>query len=130
MNDLGHPMTTEEAVKVSLGSSLTMFWHWLKHCFRFRYRLICRRGAAAPERFRREPASQGVREVLSALPYPLRGVVIHAKAPIVARSDGLAELFGDRVFSVEQVGRASRPDLYLAARSVGARPADCIVIED
>ena len=45
---------------------------------------------------------------------------------------GLAELFGDRVFSAEQVKHGKpAPDLYLfAARSVGARPADCIVIED
>jgi HAD superfamily hydrolase (TIGR01509 family) len=45
---------------------------------------------------------------------------------------GLAELFGDRVFSAEQVEQGKpAPDLYLfAARSVGARPADCIVIED
>jgi beta-phosphoglucomutase-like phosphatase (HAD superfamily) len=45
---------------------------------------------------------------------------------------GLAELFGEHVFSAEQVEHGKpAPDLYLfAACSVGARPADCIVIED
>ena len=39
MSDLGHPMTTERRSRFSLGSGLTMFWRWPRHCFRFRYRL-------------------------------------------------------------------------------------------
>ena len=40
MNDLGHPTTTEEAVKVFTGLQLNDVLGWLRHCFRFRYRLI------------------------------------------------------------------------------------------
>ncbi|HEY6832666.1 MAG TPA: HAD-IA family hydrolase, partial [Pseudolabrys sp.] len=44
----------------------------------------------------------------------------------------LAPLFGDKVFSADQVEHGKpAPDLFLfAARSLGASPADCIVIED
>lgn len=44
----------------------------------------------------------------------------------------LAPLFGDRVFSPDQVARGKpAPDLFLfAAHSLGAPPAGCIVIED
>lgn len=44
----------------------------------------------------------------------------------------LAALFGDRVFSFEDVARAKpAPDIYLAAAAAcGALPADCVVVED
>ncbi len=44
----------------------------------------------------------------------------------------LAGLFGDRVFSFEDVARAKpAPDIYLAAAAAcGALPADCVVVED
>ena len=45
---------------------------------------------------------------------------------------GLAELFAGRVFSFEDVPRPKpAPDIYLAAaRSCGAAPAECVVVED
>jgi beta-phosphoglucomutase-like phosphatase (HAD superfamily) len=45
---------------------------------------------------------------------------------------GLTGLFGDNIFSADQVEHGKpAPDLYLlAARSFGALPANCIVIED
>jgi HAD superfamily hydrolase (TIGR01509 family) len=45
---------------------------------------------------------------------------------------GLAPLFGAHVFSADQVASGKpAPDLFLlAARTLGARPADCIVVED
>ncbi|MFZ1195445.1 MAG: HAD-IA family hydrolase, partial [Pseudolabrys sp.] len=77
---------------------------------------------------------KGVREVLSALPYPrcVASPSTRERLQLSLEVTDLAELFGDRVFSVEQVEQGKpAPDLYLfAARSVGARPADCIVIED
>lgn len=44
----------------------------------------------------------------------------------------LAGLFGDRVFSFEDVARAKpAPDIYLAAAAAcGALPTDCVVVED
>jgi len=48
------------------------------------------------------------------------------------RSLGLATVFGERVFSFEDVDRPKPwPDMYLAAAaSCGAAPQDCVVIED
>ena len=45
---------------------------------------------------------------------------------------GLAALFGDRVFSFEDVPRPKpAPDIYRAAAAAcGARPEDCVVVED
>lgn len=45
---------------------------------------------------------------------------------------GLATLFGSRIFSFEDVDRPKPwPDIYLAAaRSCGAAPGDCVVVED
>jgi HAD superfamily hydrolase (TIGR01509 family) len=45
---------------------------------------------------------------------------------------GLAEMFGDRVFSAEMVKRGKpHPDLFLlAANRLGAHPCACLVIED
>lgn len=45
---------------------------------------------------------------------------------------GLAEVFGDRVLSFEDVARPKpAPDIYLAAaRACGADPAACVVVED
>lgn len=45
---------------------------------------------------------------------------------------GLAEAFAGRVFSFEDVARPKpAPDIYLAAaRSCGAAPAECVVVED
>lgn len=45
---------------------------------------------------------------------------------------GLAEAFAGRVFSFEDVARPKpAPDIYVAAaRSCGADPADCVVVED
>ena len=87
------------------------------------------------EQFRRElKPVKGVREVLSALTYPpLRRVVIDARRlQLSLEVTGLAELFGDRVFSAEQVeqGKPAPISTSLRLARVGARPADCIVIED
>lgn len=45
---------------------------------------------------------------------------------------GLADLFGDRLFSAEQVARGKPfPDVFLhAGTSMGFPPSDCVVIED
>lgn len=57
-----------------------------------------------------------------------------ARAELAAklRALGLAEIFGARVFSFEDVPRPKPwPDMYLAAAAAcGAAPGDCVVIED
>jgi beta-phosphoglucomutase-like phosphatase (HAD superfamily) len=48
------------------------------------------------------------------------------------RRAGLQQVFGERVFSAEQVARAKPyPDVYLfAAQQLGVEPAKCLVVED
>lgn len=76
---------------------------------------------------------EGVRAAIAALPY--RRCVASSSSPerirISLETTGLAPLFGN-VFSAEQVANGKpAPDLFLlAAGSLGASPADCIVIED
>ena len=137
MSDLGHPMTTEEAVEVFTGLQLKDVLTLSEALLSFP--IPADLGAAAGqqllERFRRELRPvKGVHEVLSALPYPrcVASSSTRERLQLSLEVTGLAELFGDRVFSADQVEQGKpAPDLHLfAARSVGARPADCIVIED
>jgi beta-phosphoglucomutase-like phosphatase (HAD superfamily) len=48
------------------------------------------------------------------------------------RRAGLQQIFGERVFSAEQVARPKPfPDVYLfAAQTLGVDPSRCIVVED
>lgn len=76
----------------------------------------------------------GVREALESVPLPAAVVSNSRLARIAAslRRAGLAEVFGARVFSAEEVARPKpHPDVYLhAARQLGVEPARCIVVED
>lgn len=73
MNDLGHPTTTEEAVKVFTGLQLNDVLGLAEALLSFPIPadLGVAAGQQLLERFRRElKPVKGVREVLSALPYP------------------------------------------------------------
>ncbi len=75
-----------------------------------------------------------VLEVYRALGLPI-AVVSNSAFPRVHRSverAGLLPLVGVHVYSAEDVGRPKpAPDGYLhAARVLGCRPADCVVVED
>lgn len=65
---------------------------------------------------------------------PLAVASNSARQELLAKLDrlGLREAFGERVFSYEDVPRPKpAPDMYLAAaRSCGAAPGDCVVVED
>lgn len=76
----------------------------------------------------------GVRDALADVPLPA-AVVSNSRLARVAASlsrVGLADIFGARVFSAEQVGRPKpHPDVYLhAARELGVAPERCLVVED
>ncbi|HEY0146501.1 MAG: HAD-IA family hydrolase [Methylovirgula sp.] len=87
------------------------------------------------ERFRRElrPVA-GVKDAIAHLPGPI--CVASSSPPeriaLSLEVTGLATLFGDRVFSAEQVPEGKpAPDLFLfAAKSMGASARETIVIED
>lgn len=137
MTSLGRTMTAAEAMRLFGGRRLTdvlqlaerMLGHPIPHDV----------GAAAARhllvRFRRElkPVA-GVAEAVSALPY--RRCVASSSAPERIRLSlevtGLAPLFGDRVYSADEVANGKpAPDLFLfAAAQLGADPSLAIVIED
>jgi HAD superfamily hydrolase (TIGR01509 family) len=79
-------------------------------------------------------AVDGVHDVIRALaaPYCVASNGPKQKMRFTLGHTGLLPHFEDRLFSAEDVTRPKpAPDLFLhAARTMGAEPADCIVIED
>ena len=91
----------------------------------------------ALEMTRNTPAVPGAVEAVRAVAaagIPVAVASNSARPELMAkmRSLGLAETFGARVFSFEDVPRPKPwPDIYIAAAaSCGAAPQDCVVIED
>jgi HAD superfamily hydrolase (TIGR01509 family) len=130
-------MTTEEAIGIFTGRQLRDVLAVAEGLLQrpIPADLGARAGAAMLERLRRElKAVAGVREAIAALPEP-RCVASSSKPERIRLSlevTGLAPLFGDNVFSAEQVAHGKpAPDLFLfAAGRLGFAPPDCIVIED
>jgi HAD superfamily hydrolase (TIGR01509 family) len=137
MSALGHPMTTQQALHIFSGRRLRDVLESAEALLSFP--MPANLGAAAGqqlfERFRRElQPVKGVREALDMLPYPrcVASSSARERLDLSIEVTGLKGLFGDNVFSADQVEHGKpAPDLYLfAARSFGVIPANCIVIED
>jgi HAD superfamily hydrolase (TIGR01509 family) len=137
MSTLGCPMTTQQALQIFTGLRLQDVLASAEALLSFP--IPADLGAAAGrrllERFRHElKPVKGVHEALGLLPYPRCVVSSSARQRLNLSLEvtGLVGLFGDRVFSADQVEQGKpAPDLYLlAARSFAVTPADCIVIED
>jgi HAD superfamily hydrolase (TIGR01509 family) len=75
----------------------------------------------------------GVRKAILSLPHPrcVASSSVPQRIALSLRVTGLADLF-DNIFSATQVARGKpAPDLFLlAAERMGARPDECLVIED
>lgn len=137
MGALGRPMATQEALDIfagrSLHDALAAAEIWLGAPIP--PDVSAQAGQRLLERFRRElkPVA-GARETILALPYR-RCVASSSTRERIAVSlevTGLAPLFGDKVFSADQVANGKpAPDLFLfAARSFEVPMRNCIVIED
>ena len=76
----------------------------------------------------------GVHQALCSLevPYCIASSGPQAKIRAALTQTGLADLFGDRIFSSYDIGSwKPDPGLFLhAAAALGAAPSDCIVVED
>ena len=76
----------------------------------------------------------GILDVLDQLAVPFCAATSSSpeRARQSLRAAGLAECFGERVFTVSMVARPKpAPDLFLhAAAAIGAAPHDCVVVED
>jgi HAD superfamily hydrolase (TIGR01509 family) len=137
MNLLGHPMTPQQALEIFGGQRLQDVLA----------RAEALLGAPIPEelgaqagerlltRLRRdlEPVA-GVREAITVISCRRCVASSSSRERIQLSLDvtGLAPLFGERIFSADQVAQGKpAPDLFLlAASSLGVAPGDCIVIED
>jgi HAD superfamily hydrolase (TIGR01509 family) len=137
MSALGRPMTTQQALQIFSGLRLRDVQKSAEALLSFP--IPTDLGAAARqrlfERFQRElQPVKGVREALDMLPYPrcVASSSARERLDLSLEVTGLKGLFGDNVFSADQVEHGKpAPDLYLfAARALGAIPANCIVIED
>jgi len=76
----------------------------------------------------------GVRDALQRVTLPAAVVSNSRMARVTAsvRRAGLQQIFGERIFSAQQVARPKPyPDVYLfAAKTLGVEPARCLVVED
>ena len=76
----------------------------------------------------------GVLGAIEAIPLPrcVASSSEHGKIELSLNKTGLAPLFGDNLFSAHQVARGKPfPDFFLfAAREMGFKPNNCVVIED
>ena len=128
MSALGHPMTTHQALNIFSGRRLRDVLESAEALLSFP--MPANLGAAAGqqlfERFRRElQPVKGVREALDMLPYPrcVASSSARERLDLSIEVTGLKGLFGDNVFSADQVEHGKpAPDLYLfAARSLGSK---------
>ena len=141
LTEVGHPTTTEDSIRDYMGAAV----HRVHDVVRERSgqelpadfdASYYRRVFAAFER-ELEPV-EGVGTVLEKLtadgvPYCLASSGSHERIRVALRKTGLYERFGEpRIFSSQDVGRGKpAPDLFRhAARSMGAPPERCAVVED
>jgi HAD superfamily hydrolase (TIGR01509 family) len=137
MTDLGHPMTTAEAVQKFAGRSLadTLSLIEARLGRSIPDDLGQRYGRLLLERLRHDlKPIAGVKAAVAALPYP-RCVASSSSLERIRLSleaTGLASLFGANIFSATQVAHGKpAPDLYLfASRRMGIAPERCVVVED
>ena len=137
MTDLGHPMTTAEAVQKFAGRSLvdTLSLTEASLGRSIPNDLGQRYGRLLLERLRRDlKPIAGVKAAIAALPYS-RCVASSSsleRIRLSLQATGLASLFGANIFSATQVTHSKpAPDLYLfAATRMGVAPEHCVVIED
>jgi HAD superfamily hydrolase (TIGR01509 family) len=141
LTELGHPTSYEDSLRDYMGAAM----------HRVHDVILERTGRRLPadfddtfharvfEGFRRElKPVEGVAEVLDDLtrrgvPYCVASSGSHERIRVALRTTGLYDRFGEeRIFSADDVGRGKpAPDLFLhAARTLGADPATCAVVED
>jgi HAD superfamily hydrolase (TIGR01509 family) len=138
LTELGHATTTAEAIERYIGL------HWADT----RAAIEARIGRALPETFKEDTgaafasrvdgvvAVPGIHAFLEALPDLPKAVASSSPVSWLRSSlerFGLARHFGTHLYSAaEHVGRGKPfPDIYLhAARALGAKPSEVLVLED
>jgi HAD superfamily hydrolase (TIGR01509 family) len=137
MTDLGHPMSTAEAIEKFAGRSLADILPLLEATLgrSIPDHLGQRYGDLLLERLRRDlKPLPGVKTAIAALQYR-RCVASSSSLDRIRLSldvTGLTPLFGSNIFSATEVAHGKpAPDLYLfAAEMMAVSPERCVVIED
>jgi HAD superfamily hydrolase (TIGR01509 family) len=137
MTELGHPMTAAESVVRFGGRSVS---DMLALAERILGRKVPeetghRYGRRLLERLRSNlKPIPGVKAAIAALPFPrcIASSSSFERIRLSLEVTGLAPLFADNIFSASQVAHGKpAPDLLLfACGAMGARPGECLVIED
>ena len=140
-----HEMLLEQGVAISYEETIDRFMGTSTSGFLEGVSALC--GGSIPDgflgRFREETlaafaetltAVPGVEEMLLSLPVPycVASNGRHFKMQATLGKTGLLKHFENRIFSSEDVANPKpAPDLFLhAARTLGANPRECIVVED
>jgi HAD superfamily hydrolase (TIGR01509 family) len=139
LTEAGLPYTLDEAVRDYMGGSMVSMRQKAEAMLgtplpadledRYHQRLF--------EGFAQLQAVPGVREVLDGLDadgttYCLASSGTHRRIRTALTTVGFWDRFEGRIFSAEDVEHGKpAPDLFLhAARSMGVKPDDCVVVED
>jgi len=133
----GHVMDEETAYRLFLGRSMATTIELLRNDFGFVVTSdhLDQARTALNERFQRElKPIPGIRKALDQIALP-RCIASSSKPERIRLSlsiTGLLDQFEPHIYSASMVERGKpAPDLFLhAARHMGARPEDCLVIED
>ena len=135
--EAGHAVEEADAYRLFLGRSMASISETLAESLGLRFgeaHLAAIRSRLF-ERFHAELRPiDGIREVLEAIPHA-RCVASSSKPERIRLSleiTGLLDLLEPSIYSATMVRRGKpAPDLFLhAAREMGARPEDCVVVED
>jgi HAD superfamily hydrolase (TIGR01509 family) len=137
---LGHPMTPGECDQAFLGLSLPTTRRLVEERSGralpadFEDRYLARVADLIASQLRPVPGIAAVLDILDAvgLPYCMASSSRRQLISLALRTTGLAERFAGHWWGADDVALGKpAPDLFLlAAGSMGARPQDCVVVED
>jgi len=138
INDLGIPLTEEEAWAHFPGTSLALCIQYVESKFKVKLPadFVPTQRAIQEAIFAAElqpiPGASSVLNQLSAYNKCVASNGPHQMVIDNLTTTGLIHHFGDRTYSAYQINKwKPSPDLFLhAAESLGFKPQDCIVIED
>ena len=137
---LGHRMTPDECDQAFRGISLPNTRRWVEQGSGrplpadFEDRYLARVAELIRAQLRPVPGVVGVLDILDAagLPYCMASSSRREVISLALRTTGLSERFAGRWWGADDVAEGKpAPDLFLlAAKSMGAQPQNCVVVED
>jgi HAD superfamily hydrolase (TIGR01509 family) len=140
LTSLGHPMTPDECDQAFRGISLPNTRRWVEQGSGrplpadFEDRYLARVAELIRSQLRPVPGIVAVLDILdaAALPYCVASSSRREVISLALRTTGLSERFAGRWWGADDVAEGKpAPDLFLlAAKSMGARPENCVVVED